>query len=161
MTTCLEKSCSFGFLYVSFVNVYQFVCVLLSFEGGMWDLIVLVPDLCLSFLLYYCACYRCGWALFGNFFSRYHISFYHPFLSEMARYRVNYFVVSTKTTKTRSSTFVMHCFTIFVSFNGLFVWINLLKFYQQLALSRLNNFLITKIILQRNVLRRYIPIKPF
>ena len=34
------------------MTVYQFVCVLLSlfgFEGGMWDLIVLVPDHCLSF----------------------------------------------------------------------------------------------------------------
>ena len=33
------------------MNVYQFVCVLLSFvviEGGMWDLIVLIPDYCLS-----------------------------------------------------------------------------------------------------------------
>ena len=39
MTTCLEKSYSFGLLCVSFVNVNQFVCVLLSlyfgFEDGM------------------------------------------------------------------------------------------------------------------------------
>ena len=31
MTTCLEKSCTFGLLIVSFVNVYQFVCVLFPF----------------------------------------------------------------------------------------------------------------------------------
>ena len=34
------------------MNVYQVMCVLLSpfgFEGGMWDLIVLMPDHCLSF----------------------------------------------------------------------------------------------------------------
>ena len=30
MATYLGKICSFGLLYVSFVNVYQFVCVLLS-----------------------------------------------------------------------------------------------------------------------------------
>ena len=51
MTTCLRKSCSFGLLSVSFVNFYEFVFVLLSlfgFEGGLWDLIVLMPDHCLS-----------------------------------------------------------------------------------------------------------------
>ena len=51
MTTCLGKCCSFGLLLVSFVNVYQF-CVCPSFpfgfKGGMWDMIVLVPDHCLS-----------------------------------------------------------------------------------------------------------------
>ena len=54
MTSCLGKSCSFGLLGMSFVNSYQFVCVLLfffCFQGGMWDLIVLVPDHCL-FLLF-------------------------------------------------------------------------------------------------------------
>ena len=30
MTTCLGKGCSFDLLCVSFVNVYQFVCVFLS-----------------------------------------------------------------------------------------------------------------------------------
>ena len=30
MTVYLEKSCLFGLLCVSFVNVYEFVCVLLS-----------------------------------------------------------------------------------------------------------------------------------
>ena len=51
MTTCLEKSCSFGSLYVSFVGVGQIFCVCPSFpfgiEGGMW-MIVLIPDHCLS-----------------------------------------------------------------------------------------------------------------
>ena len=42
----LGKSCSFGLLYMSFVNVYQFVCVCVcvcfpfGFEGGILDLIV-------------------------------------------------------------------------------------------------------------------------
>ena len=51
MTTCLVKSCSFGLLYVSFVGVGQILCVSffpLSIEGGMWDVIVLIPDRCLS-----------------------------------------------------------------------------------------------------------------
>ena len=30
MTTCFGKSCSFDLLCVSFVNVYELVCVLLS-----------------------------------------------------------------------------------------------------------------------------------
>ena len=51
MTTCLGKSCSFGLLYVSFVNVHQ-ICVCPSFpfgiECGMWDMTVLIPDHCLS-----------------------------------------------------------------------------------------------------------------
>ena len=51
MTICLGKSCPFGLLCVSFVNVYQFLCVSFfsfGFEGGMWDLIVLISDHCLS-----------------------------------------------------------------------------------------------------------------
>ena len=43
MTTCLGKSCPFGLLCVSFVNVYDFVYVLFSllfFWGGMLDLIL-------------------------------------------------------------------------------------------------------------------------
>ena len=38
-------------LCVSFVNVYLCVCASFpfNFEGGLWDLIVLVPDHCLSF----------------------------------------------------------------------------------------------------------------
>ena len=59
MTTCVGKSCSFGLLRVLFVNCCQFFRKLLSvsvfsyfpfgFEGRMWDLIVSVPDHCLSF----------------------------------------------------------------------------------------------------------------
>ena len=53
MNTFLGKNCSFR-LCVSIVNVYQFVCV--SFPcvsgGRMRNLIVLVPDHCLSFLLF-------------------------------------------------------------------------------------------------------------
>ena len=50
MTTCLQKSCSFSLLRVAFVNVYE--CVRASFpfgfHGGIRDLIVLIPDHCLS-----------------------------------------------------------------------------------------------------------------
>ena len=50
MTTCLGKSCSFGLLCVSFVNVTSCVCPSFpfGFECGMWDLIVLIPDHCIS-----------------------------------------------------------------------------------------------------------------
>ena len=51
MTTCLGKSCSFDSLCVTFANIYQF-CVCPSFpfgfEGGMLNLIALIPDHCLS-----------------------------------------------------------------------------------------------------------------
>ena len=50
MTTCLGEGCSFGLLCVSFVSVYQNVCVCMcvcvcvffpfGFESEMWDLIV-------------------------------------------------------------------------------------------------------------------------
>ena len=51
MTACLGKSCSFGSRCVYFENVchFFFVCVCafpFCFEGGMCDLIVLVPDHC-------------------------------------------------------------------------------------------------------------------
>ena len=46
MTTCLGKSCSFGLTRVPFVNC---CCFPFGFEGRMWDLIVSVPDYCLSF----------------------------------------------------------------------------------------------------------------
>ena len=53
MITCLGKSCSFGLLCVSFMNVYHSnvyrTSFLFGFEGRMWDLTVLVPDLCHSF----------------------------------------------------------------------------------------------------------------
>ena len=48
MTTCLGKSYSFGLL--SWALVKFCVCPSFSFgiEGGMWDVIVLIPDHCLS-----------------------------------------------------------------------------------------------------------------
>ena len=52
MTTYLGKSCSFGLPRVPSVNCGQFMYLVISlfgFEGRMWDLIVLVPDHCLSF----------------------------------------------------------------------------------------------------------------
>ena len=51
MTTYLRKSCSFGLLRVPFVNCRQFMYLVISlwFWGQMWDLIVSVPDHCLSF----------------------------------------------------------------------------------------------------------------
>ena len=47
MTTYLGKSCSFGFPRLS--SIYVFSYFPLGFEGRMWDLIVSVPDHCLSF----------------------------------------------------------------------------------------------------------------
>ena len=52
MPTYLGKSCSFGLPRVFFVNCRQFMYLVISlfgFEGRMWDLIVSVPDHCLSF----------------------------------------------------------------------------------------------------------------
>ena len=55
MSTCLGKSCSFGLPRVPFVNccqllsIYAFSYFPFGFEGRMWDLIVSVPDHCLSF----------------------------------------------------------------------------------------------------------------
>ena len=51
MTTCLRKSCSFGLLCVSFMNVDQFVFVLLILLLWGWDVgfDLLTPDHCLSF----------------------------------------------------------------------------------------------------------------
>ena len=56
MTTYLGKSCSFCLPRVPFVNCRQFmylVISLLCFEGRIWDLIVSVPDHCLSFYFLY------------------------------------------------------------------------------------------------------------
>ena len=56
MTTCLGKSCSFGLPQVPFVNCCQlnvFSYFPFGFEGRMWNLIVSVPDHCLSFLIFY------------------------------------------------------------------------------------------------------------
>ena len=52
MTTYLGKSCSFCLPRVPFVNCRQFMYLVISlfgFEGRIWDLIVSVPDHCLSF----------------------------------------------------------------------------------------------------------------
>ena len=56
MTTWLGKSCSFGLLCVSFVGVSQILFVPLfpfGIVGGMWDVIVLIPDYCLSIYFTY------------------------------------------------------------------------------------------------------------
>ena len=45
MTTYLGKSCSFGLP----PSIYVFSYFPFGFEGRMWDLIVSVPDNCLSF----------------------------------------------------------------------------------------------------------------
>ena len=52
MTTYLGKSCSFGLPRVPFrklPSVYVFSYFPFGFEGRMWDLIVSVPNHCLSF----------------------------------------------------------------------------------------------------------------
>ena len=50
MTTYLGKSCSFCLPRVPFVNsIYVFSYFPFGFEGRIWDLIVSVPDHCLSF----------------------------------------------------------------------------------------------------------------
>ena len=50
MTTSLGKICSFDLM--PFVNCSQFMYLVIlpfGFEGSIWDLIVSVPDHCLSF----------------------------------------------------------------------------------------------------------------
>ena len=58
MTTYLRESCPFGLLCMSFVNFYQFFCVYPSFpvgfKVGMLDLIILIPDHCISNYFKYC-----------------------------------------------------------------------------------------------------------
>ena len=53
MTICVGKSCSFGLPRVPVVNgcqcMYLVVSLLVLRAGRMWDLIVSVPDHCLSF----------------------------------------------------------------------------------------------------------------
>ena len=52
MTTYLGKRCSFCLPRVPFLNCRQFMYLVISlfgFEGGIWDLIVSVPDHYLSF----------------------------------------------------------------------------------------------------------------
>ena len=54
MTTYLGKSCSFGLLRGAFrklPSIYVFSYFPFGFEGRMWDLIVSIPDHCLSFYL--------------------------------------------------------------------------------------------------------------
>ena len=55
MITCLGKRCSFGLLCVSFVNMYQLVCVLLSLlvlrVGCGIRLYIVIPDHLLLFTL--------------------------------------------------------------------------------------------------------------
>ena len=56
MTTFLGKSCSFGLPRVHFAvnaSIYVFSYFPFGFEGRMWDLIVTVPDHCLSFYFKY------------------------------------------------------------------------------------------------------------
>ena len=52
MSTYLGKSCSFGFTASAFPklpSIYVFSYFPFGFEGRIWDLIVSVPDHCLSF----------------------------------------------------------------------------------------------------------------
>ena len=54
MTTYLGKSCSFLFAASAFrklSSIYVFSYFPFGFEGRKWDLIVSVPEHCLSFLL--------------------------------------------------------------------------------------------------------------
>ena len=57
MTTCLGKSFSFGLLrtraFRKLVSIYVFSYFPFGFEGGIWDLILSVPDHCLSFYFSY------------------------------------------------------------------------------------------------------------
>ena len=52
MTTCLGKSCFFirftASAFRKLLSVYVFSYFPFGFEGRMWDLIVSVPDHCLS-----------------------------------------------------------------------------------------------------------------
>ena len=68
MTTYLGKSCSFCLPRVPFVNCRQFMYLVISifgFEGRIWDLIVSVPDHCLSFY-FSNVTYILSLKLFGN-----------------------------------------------------------------------------------------------
>ena len=52
MTTCLGKGCSFVFFsargFRKLLSCYVFSSFPFGFEGRIWDLIVSVPDRCLS-----------------------------------------------------------------------------------------------------------------
>ena len=54
MTICFGKSCSFGLLCMfswTLINLLR-ASFLFGFVGGIWDLIVLIPDHCLSIYLF-------------------------------------------------------------------------------------------------------------
>ena len=56
MTTCPERSCSFDLPRVPFVNCCLLLYLdisLFGLDGRIWDLIVSVPDHCLSFYFIY------------------------------------------------------------------------------------------------------------
>ena len=70
MTTYLGKSCSFGLPRVPFrklPSVFVFSYFPFGFESRMWDLIVSVPDHCLSFYFTYSAHFRVCKALISYF----------------------------------------------------------------------------------------------
>ena len=53
MAICLGNRCSFGLPYGAFVyreclSIRLCASFPFGFEGGMWDLIVLIPDYCFS-----------------------------------------------------------------------------------------------------------------
>ena len=57
MTTCSEKELLIRFTVCVVLNLYQFVCMLLSFFfffflSEIWDSILLVPDHCRSFFTF-------------------------------------------------------------------------------------------------------------
>ena len=58
MTNCLGKSCSFGLLcaFRKLLSINVLSCFPFGFEGRMWDLIVSVPDHCLSFYFPFFMC---------------------------------------------------------------------------------------------------------
>ena len=56
MTICLAKSCSFGSAFRKQLSVYVFSYLPFGYKGRLWDLIVSVPDHCLSFYLDLDAC---------------------------------------------------------------------------------------------------------
>ena len=63
MTSCLGKNCSFSLLRVHFVkllSMYVFSYFPFGSEGRIWDLIVSVPDHCLSFYFTIIKLHCCG-----------------------------------------------------------------------------------------------------
>ena len=51
MNTCLGKSCSCACLSGRFINFYVCPSFPFDFEGGIWNLIALIPNHCLSIYL--------------------------------------------------------------------------------------------------------------